>query len=193
MTIDTSRILWVDLEGTGLNAQQDVTLEIGVRITDVHGSNLGERTSLVWSPNWRPCLMRNENVFEMHRASGLLDDLENLDRRPDRHRFSPDAVARATLDWIASELGVEFDGKLPMAGNSVHYDRSFMTAHMPHLVRFWHYRNLDISAMREACRLASPTLFTQMPTHVKAHRPQADIDESVKLWNWLYDNFFWSE
>lgn len=189
--MDDTKILWVDIETTGLKAQEDLILEIGLRITNAQGDNLDEITSLVWNPNWRAQLMKMESVFDMHAKSGLVDDLEDLGRRPDHTAYSPDAVATKLDNWLTGRLGTNLIGVLPMAGNSVHYDRSFLAEHMPNLLNWWHYRNLDISSMREACRILNYPLFQRMPQHVKAHRPQADIDESVKLWNWLADNFFW--
>jgi oligoribonuclease len=187
------KIVWVDLETTGLDPQRDRILEVGIRITNVSGDTLEWVTSLVWNPDWEVRLTANEVVQKMHTDSGLVVDLAELSRSGQRYMYTPTMVGQQMLGWLMRKLGADAKGTPPMAGNSVHYDRSFLAAYMPDLLGFWHYRNLDMSSMREACRILNPTLFDQMPTPFKAHRPQGDLDESVKLWQWLSDNFFWVE
>lgn len=184
-------ILWVDVEATGLEPQHDALLEVGLRITNWEGVELDQITSLVWSMDWRACLMRNEQVFDMHEASGLVHDLEDLDRSPNKTTYGANVVAHTLCDWVRTRLGSNTHNIFPMAGNSVHYDRSFLVHQMPELANMWHYRNLDMSSIREACRIFNPPLFSKIPPHIKAHRPQADIDESIKLMNWLQDNFLY--
>lgn len=189
--MNDTKILWVDIETTGLDPRMDLLLEVGLRITNTQGANLDEVTALVWNPGWRSQLMVTPGVFEMHQKSGLVHDLEDLDRNP--RKYSPAFISSRLCEWLATRLGEGYVGILPMAGNSVHFDRSFLAEHMPDLLNWWHYRNLDISSMREACRILNPKLFAHMPPHKKTHRPQADITESIMLWSWLADNFFWVE
>lgn len=192
-TTELNRILWLDVETTGLLPDKDVILEVGVRITDIEGNNIDEVTSIVWDQDWSWKLARNEAVFNMHAASGLVDELNDLTKRSDRDMYNAYMVSAGMHKWIAERLGEDNLGVLPMAGNSVHYDRSFVAVHMPKLLTAWHYRNLDMSSSREACRLTAPRLFATMPKPIKVHRPQADIDESIKLWRWLNANFFYTE
>lgn len=188
------KILWVDVEATGLDPQIDVILEVGLRITDWEGHELDRTTSLVWTRDWRARIAVNELVMDMHATSGLMFDLEDLDNNQSkRYLKGSNQVSSNLVVWVQQRLGHDAHNIMPMAGNSVHYDRSFLLAHMPDLHNLWHYRNLDISSLRESCRLFNPSLFAKMPTPVNAHRPQADIDESIKLMNWLQENFMFVE
>ncbi len=186
-----TKILWVDIEGSGLDPVDDIILEVGLRITDLDGETLDQITTLVWQPDWRSKVVKNEFVFDMHVKSGLVDDLSDLDKYGAPANKVMD-IEKILCTWIDQRINTA-EGLWPMAGNSVHYDRGFLAHHMPSLLTRWHYRNLDVSSMREACRMLSPSLFGKMPTPTKAHRPQGDLDESIKLWRWLADNFFWTE
>lgn len=183
------KIAWVDVEASGLVPFDDILLEIGLRITNLDGDTLDEVTSLVWTPNWRSYLVKNEDVFEMHTKSGLIEALSDLEQTTPRDRlrdYEIDAVEMRLAKWMYDRLG---DSKLPMAGNSVHYDRGFLQAHASNLLKRWHYRNFDVSSTREQLRLLNPDLFRKLPVPPKAHRPQGDIDNSVFLWKWLCENF----
>lgn len=186
------KILWVDIEGSGLNPDIDIILEIGLRITDAEGNNLDEITSLVWTPNWRAYLVKNEIVFDMHQKSGLIDDLADLERRGAgaMAEASIGNVSKRLCDWIQERLGDQ-SKKMPMAGNSVHYDRMFLLEHAADLHNMWFYRNFDVSSTREQLRIANPVLFSRLPVPPKSHRPQADITDSITLWQWLLDNFLY--
>jgi len=189
-----TKILWIDLETSGLDFVGDVILEAGLRITNLNGDTLDQTTELIYNMNWRSAIVRNDFVYDMHTKNGLIDDLNDLSLVTTRESHLPSLVEKRLCNWIDMRLPqLGPDEVRPMAGNSVHLDRGFLAYHMPSLLTRWHYRNLDVSSMREACRMLAPTLFGKMPPPVKAHRPQGDLDESIKLWRWLQDNFFWTE
>lgn len=181
-------ILWGDLETTGLNPVEDVVLEIGLRITDRYGEELHRTTSLVWTPDWRSRLMRDEFVFSMHDQSGLIHDLEDLSTDRLRVTRGREMVSKNLARWVAEHTS----NKLPLAGNSVTLDRMFMLFHMPELYNSMHYRIFDMSSTREQLRIANPELFAKLPPEPKAHRPQGDIDSSIKLWKFFNREFFWT-
>lgn len=187
-----TKILWIDLETSGLDPIGDVILEAGLRITNIEGDTLDHTTELVWNMNWKSAIVRNDSVYDMHTKSGLIDDLNDLSLVTTREDHLPSQIERRLCNWIDDRINTQ-DGIWPMAGNSVGFDRSFLGSYMPDLLTRWHYRNLDVSSMREACRICSPSMFFKMPAPQKAHRPQGDLDESVKLWRWLRDNFLWCE
>lgn len=183
------KIAWVDIEASGLDPYRDIILEIGLRITNLDGDNLDEVTSLVWTPGWRGHLVRNEAVFEMHRKSGLIEAMSDLERSVGPGKlidYRIENVEMRLAQWMHDRLG---EVKLPMAGNSVHYDRSFLGVHAPNLLAKWHYRNFDVSSTREQMRILNPELFAKLKAPPKKHRPQGDIDDSVYLWKWLMENF----
>lgn len=187
-TID-DLILWGDFETTGLDPVTDIILEAGLRVTDSFGNELHRITSLVWTADWRSRLVRNEFVFDMHKESGLVDELENLDNHPHRQTKSRELVSKALTAWVVEKT---HGAKLPLAGNSVSLDKFFMHFHMPELRDVMHYRIVDVSSTREQLRLCNPALFSRLPEEPKAHRPQGDIDSSIKLWRWLQREFFWT-
>lgn len=186
------KILWVDIEATGLSPTKDRILEVGLRITDWQGATLDQVTSLVWNDDWRERLTGNSFVLNMHTESGLVADLDELSSDPYRVKLLPNLVGDMLVAWCVQRLTPE-EFYQPMAGNSVHYDRSFLVHWMPNLHNVWNYRNIDISSTREQCRISNPALFAKIPQQAKAHRPQQDIDASIKLWEWLLDNFLWPE
>lgn len=184
-----SKILWIDVETTGLDAESDILLEVGLRITNVDGDNLDEITSLVWTPNWRAHLVKNEAAFEMHQKSGLVEALNDFERSRPPAGLEAGRVGSVDFllaEWVEARLGKE---KYPMAGNTTHLDRSFVARYMPKLLERFHYRNFDVSSTREQLRVLNPELFAKLEVPKKAHRPQGDIDNSVHLWKWLIENF----
>lgn len=179
-------MVWGDVESTGLDPVTDIMLEVGFRITDSFGNELHRISSLVWTPDWRSRLMRNEYVFDMHQKSGLVHELEDLSSDPQRTLRSREMVSRRMAEWIAEKTRGH---KLPLAGNSVFLDKFFFHFHMPEVRDALHYRVIDVSSTREQLRLCNPGLFARLPEEPKAHRPQGDIDSSIKLWRWLQREF----
>lgn len=200
-------ILWCDLETTGLDAKTGVILEIGLRVTDWKGDEIARWTHPIWDYRWRAMLASNEFVWSMHRDSGLVADLIEIDNQSnaDRNQYLLLNVIKRALAWLAEHAPAgsgPHDGKFPMAGNSLGgVDRPFLREHAPAINDWFSYRNLDISSIREACRIVNRALFARMeeasvhPSHQLpvAHRPQLDIDNSIVLWNSFIDNFFWTE
>jgi oligoribonuclease len=191
-------ILWADIECSGLDAENDVLMEVGFRLTDWWGDEISRFTRLVWDYRWRARLAGNEFVFNMHRDSGLARDLSEVEKHPSSQRnyFLSSRVADEAMAWLednAKGLG-PIDGKFPMAGNSLQgVDRPFLKKYMPEVFEFFHYRDLDVSSIREACRLLNPMLHGREPVVPKAHRPQQDINNSIALWRHYADNFFFTE
>lgn len=195
------QIVWIDIECSGLAPLDDHILEIGARVTDWWGTEIDRFTSLVYTPFWMGRIIQNEFVFDMHTKSGLIDDLRELEhggqtaneaRAAAYKKFSIDAVEARMLEWLKPYTGNgPHGGKFPMSGNSVHFDRSFFAVDAPNLERWFHYRNHDISALREACRLANSELHASEPEVPKPHRVQGDIDNSITLWRHYLQNFLW--
>lgn len=130
-------ILWVDVETTGLEPRDHYLLEVGLVLTtdDLHQLS---HTSVVIKPahpKWRNCM--DDYVKNMHKLSGLIDECET---------GVPVEAATALLrDWI-KKTGVD---KPPMGGSSVHFDRMWLAAEMPMVERLFHYRNIDVSTVKE--------------------------------------------
>jgi oligoribonuclease len=189
-----AEMLWIDLETTGLLALSEVPLELGLTITDKWGAVIGEWKTLIWeaSPEYFDAL---ENMIpyvrNMHEENGLLSDLNNFTTRT-RQKTSKDAIT-----WLESH-GVE-KFTLPMAGSSIgSLDRPFAIQHLPTLHEFFHYRNIDVSTVRELCKMHNPSLWDKMEQSMEGlvqekHRVLEDIQDSLVLYRSLYENFFFLE
>lgn len=190
-------ILWCDLETTGLDAKTGMMLEIGLRITDWRGREIDSWTSLIWNEGWRGRLATNDFVWDMHTESGLIGDLEDLEINRRVIDYTLESVTQQALTWLAERAPADtgpHDGKFPMAGNSLGgVDRPFLREHAPAINDWFSYRDLDVSSMREACRVTNKALHAREPEVEKSHRPQEDISNSILLWNHYIDNFFWTD
>ena len=163
-----TRLVWIDLEMTGLDPDADTIIEIATLVTDQELNVLAEGPELaIRHPVERLEAMDDWNR-NTHGKSGLWDRV--LASEVD----SAQAEA-ATLDFLAQWLPA---GKSPMCGNSICQDRRFLARGMPQLERWFHYRNLDVSTLKELARRWQPQLcngFSKAGTHTAL----SDIRESV--------------
>lgn len=190
-------ILWCDIETTGRDATTGLVLEVGLRLTDWYGAEIRRWTSIIWDYRWRATLAANPLVWDMHTESGLIADLTRIESLPSirRNLYLDRNVIPRALDWLTRYASDgPHDGKFPMAGNSLSgVDRPFLKRYAPEIHDFFSYRNLDVSSIREACRIVNPPLHAREPQVEKAHRPQDDIDNSITLWKHYIDNFLFEE
>lgn len=185
---------WVDMETTGLEASKDVPLELGIILTDEWGNKINLASWLVWeedSEDFQAGVKRgreNEFVNDMHTKSGLWRDLENS---PDV--FSRDEVARMAIDFLIDN-DVEL-GSLPMCGNSIgSLDRPFTLVHFPALNASLHYRNIDMSSLKEICKMVNPGLFENLKPIIgtkadATHRVLDDCDASIREYQTYLEEF----
>lgn len=186
----------VDIETTGLSAQDCIPLELGIRLIDKEGFGIAEMDWLIWEPghDWSVKMMEgaaNKFVGPMHTASGLWDDLVT-------HR-GDDTVTRQEIDAQLCEFleanDVEF-GKIPMMGNSTgSLDRPFTLVHFPHFNEALSYRNIDISTIKELCKVHNPILFENLKPIIGTkeqaqHRVMGDIDACITEYRAYIENFF---
>lgn len=155
------KMCWVDIETTGLDAYDDVPLELGIILADEWGNELHSWQTLVWEENDKRFQKgvnrgkRNEFVNPMHEKSGLWSDLETFDTMT-RDEADIEAV------YFLEKLGVS-KGTLAMSGNSIgSLDRPFALIHFPKLNAFLSYRNIDMSSIKEVVRLTNPGLYENL-------------------------------
>lgn len=193
MTEDTDdvRLVWVDLEMTGLDPVEDFILEVGFRITNWDGSDEVARfDSLVFNHGWEERLRLGDNrpAFEIHTANGLIAELRDLDGSG--QALDAREVESALVGWLDE---YDIPRGQPLFGSSNSLDRYFLLRQMPQVAQWFTYRVGDISAVREFMRVTSPDLFKrfeeQFSEKVSSHRPQPDIDDSIELYQWLIDNY----
>ncbi len=167
MATKSPRLVWIDLEMTGLNPVQDTILEIATIVTDNSLRIICEGPVLaVHQPESVLQSMDDWNQ-RTHSGSGLL-------QRVRESRLDLSAVETQTLDFLSTHVQ---SGSSPLCGNSVCQDRRFLAQHMPRLERFFHYRLIDVSSIKEL----AVRWYPQFPRYAKAERHEAlsDIRESI--------------
>jgi len=160
-------LAWIDLEMTGLEPDRDTILEIATLITDGDLNAIAEGPNLAIHHPEAVLTAMGQWCREHHGASGLSD-------RVRQSAISLAEAEAATLAFLHRHLP---ERTTPLCGNSVHQDRRFLQRYMPTLEGFFHYRNLDVSTVKELARRWYPAL----PPYQKAesHLALADIRESV--------------
>jgi len=167
---ENDRLVWIDCEMTGLDLEVDELVEIAVVITDFELRPLDPGFQIVIAPGTAALENMGEFVTEMHRASGLLDEIPS---------GVPLAEAQArTMEYIRRFVPQE--RKAPLAGNTIGTDRMFLAKYMPEVDRYLHYRNVDVSSIKELARRWYPRVFFQAPAKDGGHRALADILESIR-------------
>jgi len=171
-------LVWVDMEMTGLDPDTDRIIEVAAVVTDADLNVLAEGP-----------------VFAIHQADAVLDGMDNWNKGTHGKSGLIDRVRASTVDEAAaSEALIAFlkqwvpAGKSPMCGNSICQDRRFMARGMPKLEAFFHYRNLDVSTLKELCRRWKPELVGGFKKAQK-HTALADIIESIEELRYYREHF----
>lgn len=168
LALSDQNLIWIDLEMTGLYPNTDRIIEIAVVVTDP------QLTVRVEGP-----------VFAVHQSDATLDAMDAWNKGThgrsglvDRVKASPVDEAAAEAQTIAFLQQYVPKGKSPMCGNSICQDRRFLANYMPALEAFFHYRNLDVSTLKELARRWKPTVLEGFKK-AQAHTALADIHESI--------------
>lgn len=171
-------LVWVDMEMTGLSPDTDRIIEVAVVVTDPDLNVIAEGP-----------------VFAIHQADEVLDAMDSWNKGThgrsgliDRVKSSTVSEAQAEEELIAFMKKYVPSGKSPMCGNSICQDRRFMARSMPKLEAFFHYRNLDVSTIKELCRRWKPELISGFKKQQK-HTALADIVESIEELRYYREHF----
>ena len=168
--MNADRLVWVDCEMTGLDLRSDALVEIAVLVTDFDLAVLGDGVDLVIRPPDASLAAMSEAVRTMHTESGLLDRLAD--------GTTLQAAEDAVLAYVREH--VPDPKKAPLAGNSVHVDRAFLARDMPRLESALHYRNVDVSTVKELSRRWFPRAYYASPEKTGNHRALGDIEDSIR-------------
>jgi oligoribonuclease len=160
----------MDLEMTGLEPQRHVIVEIATLITDDHLNIVAEGPDLVIHASTEQLAEMGPFVTEMHTKSGLLPQII-------ASTITVEEAQLQTLEFLRAHISEA--GSVPLCGNSIGTDRRFLQEYMPDLEVFFHYRNVDVSTIKELAKRWKPDVLASMPEKESAHRALDDIRESI--------------
>lgn len=179
MAVDKKHLIWIDLEMTGLDTLNDTIIEIATIVTD------SELNILAEGP-----------VFAIHTPDIVLNSMDDWNTRQhgqsgliDRIRRSNVTMAQAETETIAFLSKYVEAGRSPMCGNSICQDRRFLARQMPTLVRFFHYRNLDVSTVKELAYRWRPDILSSFEKKGN-HLALDDIRDSIRELRHYKAHFF---
>jgi oligoribonuclease len=164
-------LVWIDLEMTGLNVEEDVIVEIACIVTDSDLGALDDGVQLVVHQNEEALARMDDFVRTMHKKSGLLAEIPTA---------SADVATaeQAVLSYIKGHIPTP--GTAPLCGNSIGMDRRFLARYMSELDAYLHYRSVDVSSFKELCRRWYPAVYRKRPDKAEQHRALGDILESIE-------------
>ena len=167
--MDENRLIWIDLEMTGLRPDKDRILEVAIVVTDVNLAPVA--VAPVWVVHQDDSTLAAMDAWNQgtHGRSGLVD-------RVKASTTTEIEVEAAALSFLKDLVPPKTS---PMCGNSICQDRRFLARWMPALEDYFHYRNLDVSTLKELCRRWKPDLMKGVPKEGK-HEALADVYESIE-------------
>jgi oligoribonuclease len=170
MAASSDRLVWIDCEMTGLDLEVDELVEIAVVITDFELNVLDPGLSIVIKPDASALANMSDFVREMHTTSGLIEEIPN-----------GKSLAEAEYEVLEYVLKYAPSARTaPLAGNTIGTDRMFLAKYMPRLDTHLHYRNVDVSSIKELARRWYPRIYFNAPEKNGGHRALADILESIR-------------
>ena len=176
--MDANNFIWIDLEMTGLDPEQDRIIEVATVITD------DQLTVLAEGP-----------VIAVHQSDALLDAMDEWNTTHHTRSGLVQRVRESTVDEASAEQAtLEFlrqhvpPGASPMCGNSICQDRRFLARGMPALEAYFHYRNLDVSTLKILCQRWSPAVASGVVKR-SVHRALDDILESINELAYYREHF----
>jgi oligoribonuclease len=172
-------LVWVDMEMSGLDPETNRILEVAMVVTNSDLEILAEGPVLVVHQSDAHMATMDDWNKSTHGRSGLTEKVR-------QSTLSEEAAQAQLLEWVSQWVPA---GKSPLCGNTVHQDRRFMARYMPGLEAHFHYRNLDVSTVKELARRWHPEAYKGF-TKKGAHTALADILESIEELRYYRAQFF---
>ncbi|XP_058120572.1 oligoribonuclease, mitochondrial [Anopheles ziemanni] len=167
--INANNIIWIDLEMTGLNVEEDRILEMACIITDGDLNIVAKGPNLVVHESDAVLANMNDWCKEHHAKTQLIDAVR-------KSTYSVQQVEKEMLNFIKQYCP---ERSCPIAGNSIYMDRLFLKKYMPGLDEYAHYRVIDISTIKELCKRWNKLAYESAPPKQFVHRSLNDIEESI--------------
>ncbi len=153
MPSDTPKLVWLDAEMTGLDLEVDELIEIAAYVTDYELNILDDGIHIVIKPSAQALEQMGDFVRTMHTDSGLLDELAD--------GVGLEEAEKLLMEYLTAHLPEPKTA--PLAGNTIGTDRAFLQRYMPHVHDYLHYRNIDVSTIKELARQWYPKMYFQSP------------------------------
>lgn len=163
------RLVWLDLEMTGLDTERHVIVEIAALVTDDQLQPVDDGIDLIVHQPPEALALMDDYVRNMHTKSALLPEIE-------ASTLSLEEAGAQVLAYVQQHVGPE---TAPLCGNSIGVDRRFLDRYLPELDRYIHYRSIDVSSFKELCRRWYPEVYRKRPNKAETHRALADVRESI--------------
>lgn len=173
------RLVWMDCEMTGLDPEIDELVEASVVITDANLKPVDAGIDLVIKPSDAAVAHMNDFVRKMHTRSDLINEW--------KRGLSLEDATEQILAYIKKFVPQE--GTAPLCGNTIGTDRMFIARYMPSVDTYLHYRNLDVSTLKELAKRWAPSVAAGTPEKKEGHRALADILESIAELAYYRDSF----
>jgi oligoribonuclease len=178
MAQDKNHLIWIDMEMSGLKPEEDRIIEVAIVVTDSQLNTVAEAAVLV-----------------VHQADSVLDGMDSWNKSTHAKSGLIEKVKASTLaDADVENAMLSFlqqyvpERESPMCGNSICQDRRFLARWMPRLEAYFHYRNLDVSTLKELAKRWKPEVASGLVKHGK-HEALADVYESIEELKYYRDNF----
>ncbi len=175
----SDNLIWIDLEMTGLQPEKDRIIEIATIVTDAQLTILAEGPVFAIHQDEATLAGMDEWNTKQHNQSGLV-------KRVLESKITEAQAELLTIDFLKAYID---KGKSPMCGNSICQDRRFLYKHMPALAAYFHYRNLDVSTVKELAKRWRPRLLSKVIKESK-HLALDDIKDSITELDYYRQHFF---
>jgi oligoribonuclease len=178
MPQDANHLIWIDMEMTGLNPDIDRIIEVALVVTDGNLDVVAEAP--VWVVHQDDAVLEGMDSWNRgtHGKSGLIGKVK-------ASALTDAGVQETALAFLREHVPARIS---PMCGNSICQDRRFLARWMPELENWFHYRNLDVSTLKELCRRWKPELMKGIPKEGR-HEALADVYESIEELKYYRANF----
>lgn len=179
MAANAKNLIWIDLEMTGLNPQVDRIIEIATLVTDDQLTIIGQGPVIAIHQSDELLAAMDEWNQKHHGQSGLIE-------RVKASSYTEEKALTETISFLEQYVP---KGASPMCGNSIGQDRRFLNRYMPELENYFHYRNIDVSSIKELVNRWQPEIMKGF-TKQNTHQALKDIEESIAELQYYRDKVF---